>query len=101
MFGYLIAFGIGYFIGRNGMPQVMPGPNGGYVVTPGTGPTTYPAGTPQTGVPSWSLPAGYTIDANGNVYDPRGVLVIAAGGAGGATTAPGYGPGYAQPGSVY
>lgn len=87
MLAYLIVFGLGYFVGKNGLPQQAP-------IAPGQ-----PA-------PSWSLPAGYTVDAAGNVYDPRGVLVISASSigsvAGGTSpTQPGTGAGYAQPGILH
>lgn len=87
---YFLAFGAGYWFGTGGKlpspPQITQGPNGSIVITPTANPTTAPVGAPATqqgaGLSyTWNLPAGYSVDQAGNVYDGRGILVAAAGSA--------------------
>lgn len=68
---YLVAFGVGYFLGKGGMPGVPAS------ISPGQVLNTQPAGTPST-TPTYTLPAGYRVDANGNVYSPSGQILSAS-----------------------
>jgi len=71
MFGYIIAFGLGYLFGKGAIQVQLPGMPGMLPTSGSTALSTAPVGAASA---PW-LPAGYTMDAAGNVYDARGVYV--------------------------
>lgn len=81
MFKYMLFFAAGYYLGSGGKlpprPKVQLTPDGSLLISPPQELQTQPAPTPQV-QGGWQLPAGWSVDANGNVFDANGKMYASA-----------------------
>jgi hypothetical protein len=74
----MLFFAAGYYLGSGGKlpprPRVQLTPDGSLLISPPgeTNTTTQAFPTPQVQQGGWQLPAGWSVDPQGSVYDAQG-----------------------------